>query len=1012
MQEEREELIKQVFPGLRRYGRQRGVDLVEVDLRWGITEAQANRGEVLALCIQEIDKCRPYFIGILGERYGTVPEGLVDEPWALPGASITHMEVNWAAFRPGVNTDRTFFFFKRQAAGPEPQRALKSEIRAAGLSVEEYDDPDDLGQRVERALKKAIDSDFPEAKTPTWLDLEREAMVSFQTSRSQVYVPRPEWLARLDGPGSVVVTGPSGSGKSSLLANWAAGSTTRVFDHFFGASPEGTSADRVIHRLLAEVGDEVPPDPADHRAAVFPSLAAAAPLTLVLDAVEHVDDISWLPDPLPEGVRIIASGRPGPALDSLLRRGYPSLHLTGLTPEDRQEIVTRALARHGKTLSEPRLSRIAHADQTANPLFLRTLTDELRLLGDHEALDHAIDRMLEAPDAMTLFDRVLERLESDYEQEYLGLVGATLSAIAAARRGLSEPEIIGFLAVAPIHWAPLSSALEGALMNRAGVLTFFHEELRAAVRARYTPTDKLLKEQREALIRYFLEQTIDDRVAEELPWLQHEVGDTEGLVRSLTNLDLFLNLQLEGELQDLVRWWRSVDGDPAEGYLSALADFAATSPPPLQHAAARHRVARFLQMVSRLNAALPLFDEARRLYEQALEPGDPTLGVIANDHGLALFIAGRYAQAEPLFRRALEITGDVGGILHNLAEILLRRSEPVEAEGVARRAVEAHRAQLGRHELTATSMQNLARARMEQGDLEGADIILTEALDMVEGPPSRALALALSNLGNLRLRQGRLQDSETTLKRSIDISREVLGEAHPHAAATLSALAGTLFFAGREPEAEGAYRESIELVERYLGPNHPNLNNSLVALANLHLRRGEAEEADTLAGRALAIAEREFGPDSVDAANALQSLAAAAASQGDYDRASNLAFRASKLHEDALGVNHAATNRSWDMVAHLGRSLLDAEDPVRAEPLLRATLARTERRLGPTHPQIGPDLWNLARTLIDLGRHSEAVPLLERELQLLVASKGPQDEETVASRNNLAAVRRAAERKK
>jgi hypothetical protein len=37
MHDEREQLVKFIFPELRRRCRQRGVELVEVDLRWGIT---------------------------------------------------------------------------------------------------------------------------------------------------------------------------------------------------------------------------------------------------------------------------------------------------------------------------------------------------------------------------------------------------------------------------------------------------------------------------------------------------------------------------------------------------------------------------------------------------------------------------------------------------------------------------------------------------------------------------------------------------------------------------------------------------------------------------------------------------------------------------------------------------------------------------------------------------------------------------------------------------------------
>ncbi|MEO1338804.1 MAG: tetratricopeptide repeat protein, partial [Myxococcota bacterium] len=212
-----------------------------------------------------------------------------------------------------------------------------------------------------------------------------------------------------------------------------------------------------------------------------------------------------------------------------------------------------------------------------------------------------------------------------------------------------------------------------------------------------------------------------------------------------------------------------------------------------------------------------------------------------------------------------------------------------------------------------------------------------------------------------------------------------------------------------QAEAEKAYREAVTMIETHLGAEHPNLNTALVALANLHLRRGEAAPARTYAEKALKIAEKQFGPRSVDAANAIQSLSASAAADGDFDQAIELAFRAVELHEETLGAKHAATTRSFGMIVHLGRTLLENGDPQRAEPLLRATLARAEQRLGPKHPQLGPDLWNHARALAELGRLTEAIPLLERELALLEAHKGHDDEETVASRENLATIKAAVE---
>ena len=49
MQTERDELVLKIFPQLRRLCEERGVTWGEIDLRWGITEEQSERGEVLPI---------------------------------------------------------------------------------------------------------------------------------------------------------------------------------------------------------------------------------------------------------------------------------------------------------------------------------------------------------------------------------------------------------------------------------------------------------------------------------------------------------------------------------------------------------------------------------------------------------------------------------------------------------------------------------------------------------------------------------------------------------------------------------------------------------------------------------------------------------------------------------------------------------------------------------------------------------------------------------------------------
>jgi len=51
------------------------VRLIDVNLHWGVTEADAQDRKALDICLDEIDSYRPYFLGLLGHRYGWVPPG-------------------------------------------------------------------------------------------------------------------------------------------------------------------------------------------------------------------------------------------------------------------------------------------------------------------------------------------------------------------------------------------------------------------------------------------------------------------------------------------------------------------------------------------------------------------------------------------------------------------------------------------------------------------------------------------------------------------------------------------------------------------------------------------------------------------------------------------------------------------------------------------------------------------------------------------------------------------------
>ena len=118
---ERDELMSHSWPELCRFCQKRHVELVEVDLRWGITEEEAAEGRVLPICLEEIHSCRPYFIGLLGERYGWIPDSVPEEvlekePWIQEHirhrTSVTELEILHGVLNNPQMDGHSFFYFR------------------------------------------------------------------------------------------------------------------------------------------------------------------------------------------------------------------------------------------------------------------------------------------------------------------------------------------------------------------------------------------------------------------------------------------------------------------------------------------------------------------------------------------------------------------------------------------------------------------------------------------------------------------------------------------------------------------------------------------------------------------------------------------------------------------------------------------------------------------------------------------------------------------------------------
>jgi len=309
MHGERDHLTKVVFPELQDRCNKIHVHVTAVDLRWGVTEAEAESGATLKLCLDLVDQCRPLFIGLLGERYGWIPNQYVlpsDDPrlnWVKkqpPGMSITHLEMEYGMFLNGQLNPHGFVYvrdtnfipdvpvnyvsdFLPESPAVEPKMAaLKEKLSRIGVgglmnypcswqgvrdgkpmtgSLEVF------GNDVLERLWGAIQDLYPAENVEiSALQQTREHHDFFIETHSRLFVGRGHLLSQMRKYVKVagikkplIIKGFPGSGKTSLVATFARRlqqkppPNTHVLSHFIGGAPGSTLIRNTLQRLCQEL---------------------------------------------------------------------------------------------------------------------------------------------------------------------------------------------------------------------------------------------------------------------------------------------------------------------------------------------------------------------------------------------------------------------------------------------------------------------------------------------------------------------------------------------------------------------------------------------------------------------------------------------------------------------------------------------------------------------------------------------------------------------------------------
>ena len=610
MQEERDALLK-VIHEFQNAAAARDVTVVPVDLRWGINYRDARGGKVLQVCLEEIKNSRPYFIGLVGNRYGWCPP--VSELGKNPilreryywlenclkqGLSVTEIEMRYGVLNAStlrleeqINEEdlQAFFYIKSKGKTDNENKdkleRLKATLRTNGKHpCTDFSDTIILQTAIRRDLMQMLDKLYPIGQL-TDLEKERIAQSAFLRSRCETYIPKEEYFIELDKflvsswQQFKVVTGDSGIGKSALLANWIKrhehDNHQQLIYHFVGNGNQGGDYNNILKRLVEEIYDKYhlgkisnsqkQKPPTKQLESAFKRIADQEPLLIVLDGInqlaqtsKNAKQLDWLPD-APKNVKILFSTlSDDETMKVFKQRNYPILTVLSLSSFDRFKLLNQYLKRYGKNTGISQELEWKITDGFENTLVLRTFLEMLVDFGNFEKLTEFIDYFLKSSNNDDFFLRAIRHYEKTHNSS---CVENSLSLIAFSNNGLTENELLSISGIQQIEWSPFFCSFKRHLIAQNGLITFSHQYIRSAVLRYYG--DKEVSA-RNAIISFFKTQRTG-RSVKEVAYQYYMLRDYDALYDYLVDFGIF-EYFYDYQFHELARYWYTLQYQDEKKY--------------------------------------------------------------------------------------------------------------------------------------------------------------------------------------------------------------------------------------------------------------------------------------------------------------------------------------------------------------------------------------------------------------------------------------------------------------
>ena len=201
--------------------------------------------------------------------------------------------------------------------------------------------------------------------------------------------------------------------------------------------------------------------------------------------------------------------------------------------------------------------------------------------------------------------------------------------------------------------------------------------------------------------------------------------------------------------------------------------------------------------------------------ERTMHADDPQIGALCLRLADLFESYERYADAEPLYKRALAIMEKSDGELEALAEI----------------------------------MDRLAYVFVKQQKFDLADAIYQKVLEIrthIYGDDSEQMAISYANIGRLQCARGDHSDGVIWFEKALPLSEKHFGESHPQVGDVVEQLALSLFQMGDHARAEPLFWRAYKIRSKYLDVTSVEIVTLLTKLADMYNKDGNYNLADSV----------------------------------------------------------------------------------------------------------------------------------------------------------------------